>query len=1087
MPATRTPRSPLDVPAGAAERAQRFVGRRSTLARVASWLDSPPEENRFLVLTGGPGSGKTALMAWLAGAGAEPASPADAALRQRVGRAVDAVHFCSAASGGAARSQNPYEFGRQLTRQLSDADPDYNRLMLQSLHVQIHGQAEAGVNYGEVIAVKIGQLNVADPVSLYLRACEPLRTLCEADPSRRFLILVDALDEAELAPGATTIGRLVADSVELPPGVRFLVSSRPVDAVVNRFPVGARWDIVEDAPADGEDLAEYVAVRCSVGGAGADHPFVAKVVEASDGNFLYARTVLDHWLPRLAELTAPEELRLPPELDGAYSDFLRRDFGGASMWGQVARPLLSALGVAQEPLLSAQLRFLLQVDANAVQDALERCQPYLDGHRPRGPFELYHQSFREFVFDADRNRDFPIDVHDAHAGVAHRYVDAYGGAWDDTDDDYGLRHTPTHLAQAATTGEAYLRRQYVSELLDLLGDATFTSAHQRRLADPVALRRDCETVVQRACAGGGEPALVQVLTALTRLGHLRDRLFDPARAFTLAEAGEVAAAERHIAWFGLEHRWSQVARLSIAWLGVEFDPPGARDLLDRVGAEEVDDHLVRDVMDMVRHGFGLGPRPPAPQLPWAGEHTAQQIVQRLAGTGADEEFLLSEVENPSALAGFGEGIDIGAEGMAAGGSAYLGAVDGPHLVGFAAVSPAGDEYLQDYLTLQARNSYAFYRSRSLWALLPSVIAHPDVRWVRRFLRRVVESALAPSWTHFDEQVPVASVALRTSAGQQEAAGAWESFLQEAKAAATVIADSEPTPADLRRGSGDRWGRHKRRLCALAEATRLGLGDEVAAWSLVELAMALPFGFAGFESSACLALAETTHIVRPADSDTVRAALVRAAGSAHCCQDPAFCARSTSRHNALMLRWWRLDGSAEMSPPDMPAVVARLVADPLAPEFSAVHLVGERYEGRQPPPVHLPFDDRALNAATLRDLAWLYERPLDGFLRLNRELGAGPDTALADGTLVNVPDDEMAAQIATFCSARVLTAGGMARADRARLIQALVPVAVADRTATDTLVARLLLTLRPELPATFASLPCTLPPVRRPEPHLPDMA
>jgi hypothetical protein len=51
-----------------------------------------------------------------------------------------------------------------------------------------------------------------------------LRTLCEADPSRRFVLLVDAMDEAELAPGATTIGRLVADSVELPPGVRFLAS-----------------------------------------------------------------------------------------------------------------------------------------------------------------------------------------------------------------------------------------------------------------------------------------------------------------------------------------------------------------------------------------------------------------------------------------------------------------------------------------------------------------------------------------------------------------------------------------------------------------------------------------------------------------------------------------------------------------------------------------------------------------------------------------------------------------------------------------------------------------------------------------------
>jgi energy-coupling factor transporter ATP-binding protein EcfA2 len=96
---------PLEIPGTIADRTQRFVGRRSTLEKVAGWLKAPPEGNRFLVLTGEPGSGKSAFMGWLAGAGPDPADPDDAALRRTVREALDAVHFCVAASGGALLEQ----------------------------------------------------------------------------------------------------------------------------------------------------------------------------------------------------------------------------------------------------------------------------------------------------------------------------------------------------------------------------------------------------------------------------------------------------------------------------------------------------------------------------------------------------------------------------------------------------------------------------------------------------------------------------------------------------------------------------------------------------------------------------------------------------------------------------------------------------------------------------------------------------------------------------------------------------------------------------------------------------------------------
>ena len=55
------------VPGSVAELAARFAGRRWVLDEVAGWLDNGLE--RTLMITGEPGRGKTAIAAWLAGAG----------------------------------------------------------------------------------------------------------------------------------------------------------------------------------------------------------------------------------------------------------------------------------------------------------------------------------------------------------------------------------------------------------------------------------------------------------------------------------------------------------------------------------------------------------------------------------------------------------------------------------------------------------------------------------------------------------------------------------------------------------------------------------------------------------------------------------------------------------------------------------------------------------------------------------------------------------------------------------------------------------------------------------------------------------
>src|SRR5438105_4258969 len=60
-----------NIPPEISQRVQGFTGRVWALDEVLSWLDHQAE--RFMLITGEPGSGKTALLAWLIGVGHLPA------------------------------------------------------------------------------------------------------------------------------------------------------------------------------------------------------------------------------------------------------------------------------------------------------------------------------------------------------------------------------------------------------------------------------------------------------------------------------------------------------------------------------------------------------------------------------------------------------------------------------------------------------------------------------------------------------------------------------------------------------------------------------------------------------------------------------------------------------------------------------------------------------------------------------------------------------------------------------------------------------------------------------------------------------
>ena len=248
---------------------------------------------------------------------------------------------------------------------------------------------------------------------------------------------------------------------------------------------------------------------------------------------------------------------------------------------------------------------------------------------------------------------------------------------------------------------------------------------------------------------------------------------------------------------------------------------------------------------------------------------------------------------------------------------YLAEQDGPQLVAAAVMAPpVGEPLLRQYLAIHSAYGYREYRQGSLWALLDAIIHHPSGEWVRSWVTALGAAALAPNRGEFAEGLVLAVLAVRARAG--DVAARAELDLRRVQALAAVRA---LRAGETRRGAGDTWGSHKRRLAALAEVfAQLPGAPAAGTTELLTEALGLQYGFAGFHAPACLALAEAIEVAR-ADPAWTDAALAAGLESAHNIQDATFCARTTARLNAMRERWWGLGAT-----PDVGTAARRLLRD-----------------------------------------------------------------------------------------------------------------------------------------------------------------
>jgi hypothetical protein len=1036
------PTSPagLDFSSYIAEKTGNFTGRTWVFDAVGKWLQQG--QRRIFLLTGGPGTGKSAIAARLVqmseGVTAEGARPGLGA------GWLSYYHFCQA---GHESSLSPLTFVQSLSETLANRFTAF-RAALESTGsrqivvnsvldgVTVHAGGQA---IGTQIRVEIKSGDARPMFDMAVR--RPLQTIYRETSAEPIVILVDSLDEALSFNAETNITQLLKLTSDFPPHVRFFFTCRSNSARVFDIIGPATLDLVADAPPLLDEVKLYAVARLNAVPEPARSDTAERIARKSNGNFLYAYHVLNDLIRQNIAIGDPETLDLPDELEDVYRKFIEREMASnPANWADVFRPLLGSIAVAcGNGLTQAQLTSISGLAEDTAADVLKTCAQYLVyGNREELPYRFYHQSFREFLL---HDTKYPVYPAERHAAIARFFQDRHGKSWATCTDDYALRYTPVHWAEAAALSETQ-RDARVQALIGLTGNLKYRQRFEARIKDLPMLHGHVYRTVHVAALSEASDMLPWLIKAAKGFVCFRRDYVRAESVVAMVEAGRIEDAERRLPLFAeVDEDWQVAARLILAWLGSGRNRSAAEELRDRVVQGMPLLAPLPLLRDRLNAALGGQDKFPFEALPPLSFEVGQELVKRISGQEFNRELLGSV--NPSLI------TRLGAQSEMITQRGYAASFDAPILVNMAReAKPDGTALLDEYVQAHAGYNYVEYRNRSLWLVLHAVLRHhPEQDWVRERLRKILVAALSGGGVDFEEMLSLTAAGLLERVRTGDARPTLDFWRNAALQAADALQN--------RRGANDSWGIHKRRLTALMELHRLVLDDVDGARMLMKRIDGLPGGFAGFQAPAQLRYADALRTAGLADAGGLDPAVEHALKSAHHIQDYHFCARITARCNALQ-GWHQRD----LKGFDLADTIRRLARSPSNAEFAAEHFIHEPYRYRDDnDPDTLPIH-WARQAETIEQLVEVFQLPAVEFRRLNPRYRL--TEKLGDRTAVHIPDPGMVPLLAVHLASRALADADL-NEERTALIRSLVPAAANNPTSLDTVLSYMLVAAEPDDP------------------------
>lgn len=575
------------------EQAVNFTGRNWVFERIKAWLDDPGGA-RFFLLTGEPGSGKTAIAARLAQFSGGQANPPAGSLRL-AHEFLSAIHFCRTA---ASDWTDPRTFAGSISLQLA-AIPEFARALIdigdKESNIDVYQETGTVAAGGTVTGVLIQNLVIQglNGQEAFNRiVLDPLRTIYNDHYDKPILILVDSLDEALTSMTDGTIVDLLARLQGLDERVRFILTSRAELRVEDRFREYGPDGLFLSDPAfvaeNDKDIGDYVAFRFDSDAklksqAAALMP--AQIAALSDlitvkaeGNFMYVTFLLKAVAE--GQQSLDNLAGLPFGLDALYASSLERIVKlGMKTWNTDYKPLLGVLSVAQEPLTLAQLEAYAKLPGKAWDILMDLWQyvettagsePIANGEESGDCYRLYHQSVIDFLrrqhlvqIKGGTKKHSPNRYWIKADPWHERVVICCKGKASTRDkvdwskvDSYGLRHLAGHLYQLRADAD---RR---AELHALVQTQPFIGRRLQGSTNPTPVFDDLRLALDLALE---DDSLAQTWEHIRVYRRVLSDQLDFQRLAALVEDGYYAVAEERTILYSSMPNAQAAVRLWIAW------------------------------------------------------------------------------------------------------------------------------------------------------------------------------------------------------------------------------------------------------------------------------------------------------------------------------------------------------------------------------------------------------------------------------------------------------------------------------------------------------------------------------------------
>ncbi len=410
---------PMDFGADLARLTREFTGRKWLFREFDQWVEN--DTGRVFLITGDPGAGKSAVMAYLT----------------NTDQRITAFHMCVS---GRSETLRPGTFVRSIAGQIATQMEAY-RNQLNELDLE-----------------RIIRETSIAPDELFRKIIvEPLRNV----PSPGELIIaVDALDEG-FAETGMCITRLLADCLQDLgrdlPWVRFVFSSRKEPEILDRFTRFKPHEIQADRAENRQDMDEFIARRLGTArlrdrlrDKGADPETVRGLIaDRSQGNFLYVTRVLDSIEDGTIDPARAEDF--PAGLVDSYFRFFERKFPTKRDFKEL-RPILEVVAAAREPMGPDEVGAFLGMAGRDVEDEMEQVRVFFP--LKEGRYQPYHKSIVDWLSGrVGESTRYRLRLSEGHRLIAGVYWDKYEQGTDNLD-AYGMLHLAHHLADAGEWDKA---------------------------------------------------------------------------------------------------------------------------------------------------------------------------------------------------------------------------------------------------------------------------------------------------------------------------------------------------------------------------------------------------------------------------------------------------------------------------------------------------------------------------------------------------------------------------------------------------------------------------------------------------------